>query len=336
MCGGKPKVDTKYQDFQMSEAKRARREEEERQARIKAGLERIAAVFEGGSYNPIDYDAMEAAEEANAQQWEERTKMAQNIRNNGTPLTGGINGGAPGYIGADRGGEFDPYARRINRPRGGGDNDHEGANAMWPLGQRALNEKMANAAMKGATNPADYIQKLIFNTGETVTHEGMNPILDQRRAAMEGYYLPQLDQQYQDAKDQLTFALARAGLVNSTAAGEKQADLSRKMGLASGDIMSRIASDIASTRSRMNQQRATIESGLRASGDASAAANQALQAAVTFRQDQPTLSPLGDLFYGIADTVGTAKNAQAVADIRKKATPPPLTSGSSGRVVWGS
>lgn len=168
--------------------------------------------------------------------------------------------------------------------------------------------------------------------GEARVYEGMTPYLEQRRKAQMDYYMPQLDRRRDDAQEQLTFALARAGLLNSTGAGERQADLSEDYALQRGSLLSRIASDIAGTQTQMNQQRSAIEAGLRASGDATAAANQALQAAVTFRQDQPQLDPLGHLFYGIAEGIGAARNGQEVERIKRLATPSPLNT-NSGRLV---
>lgn len=219
MCGGSPKVDTSYQDFQIAEAKRARAEEEARAARVDEGLAHIGAIFEGGTY---------------------------------------------------------------------GDN----------------------------------------------TYAGMQPILDQRKSALEGYYFPQLDRERDRATDELTFALSRAGLLNSTAAGDKQADLAEAYSMEKGKVLADIASDLAGTRTRMNQSRNAIEAGLRASGDASMAADQALQSAVTFRQDQPELNPIGHIFAGLSQGIGAAKNGYDVGRIKRLATPSPLT-GGSGRVVGG-
>lgn len=170
--------------------------------------------------------------------------------------------------------------------------------------------------------------------GAAKTYAGVQPILDQRREAMEGFYYPQLDDQAADARDQLTFALQRAGLLDSTAAGEKQADLQTQLGLERGNIASRIARDLAGQRTRMNQYRSSIESGLRASGDATRAANEALQAAVTFRDDMPDLNPIGNVFGGIAQGIGAYRQGFETGRIRRMATPKPLDRGT-GRVVGG-
>lgn len=223
MCGGSPSVDTSYQDFQKEEAERARREEEERQARVDTGLEQIAAIFEGGTYTPTD-------------------------------------------------------------------------------------------------------------GGDPITYEGMDPFLAQREQAQNDFYIPQLDKARGNATDELTFALARAGLLNSTVAGDRQAELAEDYALQKGSVLADIASDIAGTQTRMNQSRSAAEAALRASGDNTAAANQALQSAVTFRSEQPQLNPLGNVFFGISEGIGSARDAAEAERIRKLATPNPMKTGAS-RVV---
>ena len=160
----------------------------------------------------------------------------------------------------------------------------------------------------------------------------MDPVIEQRRAAMEGFYIPQLDQQFGQAKDDLTASLARAGQLTSSTAQTKQSDLAQAFALNRASIEGDIAGDLAGTRTRMNQQRQAIESGLRASGDATSAADAALNSAVTFRQDQPALSPLGNIFYGIGSGIGAATQGFDTGRIRRLATPNPL-GGGTGRVV---
>lgn len=165
------------------------------------------------------------------------------------------------------------------------------------------------------------------------TFEGMGDVLGQRRTAMEGFYRPQLDQQFRDAKDSLAFSLARAGQLASSTAGRRQGDLANAFALQGAALEGDIASDLASTQQRMNQQRAGIESALRASGDASSAADSALNTAVSFRQDQPALSPLGPLFYGLGEGIGAYRQGQQVGQVRRMATPSPLSAGTGRRVA---
>lgn len=152
-------------------------------------------------------------------------------------------------------------------------------------------------------------------------HAGMQPFLDQRRAAQEGFYLPLLDTRFKQKKDDITFALSRAGLGTSTAAGEKQADLSEAFALERGKIFSDISGNIAGATSKMQDQRASLESQLRASGDASAATNAALSRALTFSKEEDRVNPLGNIFMGLAQGIGAAKSGYGTGQVQSLSQP---------------
>lgn len=297
MCFGGPDIDTSYQDFAISEADRARQEEAARQARINSGLEHINAVFEGGTYAPIDFAATDAARasatDAATSQWQALVDAFNASR----PTTGG----------------------------GGGRDDRDPT--PTPTGPRPANpgtlEDFLAQALSG-------FQPIV---GEAQTYEGMQPVIDQRETAMRDYYLPQLDTERGKASDEMIFALSRAGLLNSTAAGEKTADLNRAYALQRGGILSDIAQDVAGTRTSMAQNRASIEAGLRASGDASLAADQALNSAVTFRSDLPDLNPIGNIFYGLSEGIGSANQGYQTGTIRRLSTPNPINNGSGRNIM---
>lgn len=161
---------------------------------------------------------------------------------------------------------------------------------------------------------------------------GTAPLMAQREQAQRDFYLPQLDRQKGRAKDDLTFALARAGLLNSSTAGERQADLGQDFALERGAALSRIASDISGRQTWMNQQRAAIEGGLRSSGDQTGATNQALAAMTSFSQDRPTMAPLGHLFAGVSEGIGSAQRGAEAERVRRTYGADPLRT-QSGRVV---
>lgn len=158
-------------------------------------------------------------------------------------------------------------------------------------------------------------------TDGTPARAGIQPFLDQRRSAMEGVHLPQLDTKYEQKKDDITFALARAGLGTSTAAGQKQADLSEAFALERGKIFSDIQGNISGATSKMQDQRAALEAQLRASGDASAATNAALARTLSFSKEQDTINPLGNIFMGLAQGIGSAKNGYGTGQVNNITQP---------------
>jgi hypothetical protein len=165
-----------------------------------------------------------------------------------------------------------------------------------------------------------------------VTYGGVQPYLDQREQAQKDYYLPQLQDQATNATKDLTYALQDAGLLTSTTAGERQADLGEQYALQEGNILAQIASDISGQETLLNQNRSSIEASLRASGDATAATNQALSSTQSFYNDMPELDPLAQLFAGITAGIGAASNGYQTGQVRAASTPQPLTT-SYGRNV---
>lgn len=153
-----------------------------------------------------------------------------------------------------------------------------------------------------------------------------------RRETLEGFYLPQLDERFSDAQENLSFGLARAGQLTSSTAGKRQGKLGELFGLERAKVDADISADVAATRGRMNSQRSALEAALRSSGDATAATNGALASAMTFREDQPTLNPIGNVFYGIAEGIGGLRDGYEAGRIRRLATPNPMGRGT-GRVV---
>jgi len=162
---------------------------------------------------------------------------------------------------------------------------------------------------------------------------GVEPYLTQRRADQKAVILPQLDEQRDDAKEGLAYALHRAGTLDSTMAGERQADLGTTFAREKANIMDRIAQDIASQRTSLNQARSSLESSLMATGDAKATTNEATRTLDAFRSQVPDLNPAGNIFAGIATGIGAAKQGAEARRIRALATPPPIN-GPASRTVY--
>jgi hypothetical protein len=132
---------------------------------------------------------------------------------------------------------------------------------------------------------------------------------DKRRDAYLGYYQPQLDDQFAKAKEQLTFALARAGTLNSTFAADKQGELQNKYATQQASVLSQANADVASAKSRINNEKSALVSQLNATGDADRISNEALARTQQLFQEKPAYNPLGDIFAGVAAGIGNAYGA---------------------------
>ncbi len=132
----------------------------------------------------------------------------------------------------------------------------------------------------------------------------------QRTTAYQDYYMPQLEDKFADARKNLTYALARAGILNSTAAGEKQAKLAEAYDNQRAAIQSKALADTDTMRSRVQSEKSALVSQLNATGDADQAALQATAATKMLFNQVPEYSPLGDIFSGFAAGIGNYQQAQ--------------------------
>lgn len=126
----------------------------------------------------------------------------------------------------------------------------------------------------------------------------------QRRQSFMDFYNPQLEDQYTKAQKDLTFALAEAGLLNSSIAGEKRGDLLKAYDTQRASLVSRADSDVNALKGRVQGEKSALVSQLNATGDAERASNEALSRTAAIYNEKPEYSPLGDLFGGIGQGIG--------------------------------
>ena len=110
------------------------------------------------------------------------------------------------------------------------------------------------------------------------------------------FAMPQAEKQYKEAQDELTFRLARAGTLNSSMAATNTADLARQNSLARAQVLSQGDSAAAALRNRVAQEKGALQQQLYATSDPDMAANAALTSSKGLGNDQPSYSPLGQLF----------------------------------------
>lgn len=278
--GGKPKVDDTALRIQQREARLAREREERRKKRIDRGMGDIASIFEGGRYKAGIEETKTFVGRPKIEVSRERI------------------GAAPGAVGGEN---FDPA--------GGEDSFAK----IFTVGDKTFDNRKDAAAYRKKLSPYEVTRKPIFERSK-----GVNPYLRQRRQALEGFYNPQLLEQSEAAQDDVTFALSRAGLTNSTVASDKKTELQREQALAAAKIAADIDSDIANTQSRFEQQRQALEAGLRASGDRSAAAEGATRAVANIQDEAPSFSILPDLFSGVAQGIGQYRENQQDAALTQR------------------
>lgn len=132
----------------------------------------------------------------------------------------------------------------------------------------------------------------------------------EREQAYLDFYEPQLTDQFKSAREQLAFALARAGLTNSTAAADKTAELDKQLATNRALIVSRAKDDVTGFKNRVNQEKSSLVSQLNATADATRISNDALGRTAQMFKEVPRYDPLGDIFLGVAQGIGGYYQAQ--------------------------
>ena len=122
------------------------------------------------------------------------------------------------------------------------------------------------------------------------------PFYDKYQNAELDYSLPQLQTQFQQAKDQTTYDLARAGTLRSSAAGKAQANMELQNATNEASLRTKADADTAALRQGIEGEHQTALNQLYATEDPSIAENAATTSVNASQLQTPNLSPLGDLF----------------------------------------
>lgn len=109
------------------------------------------------------------------------------------------------------------------------------------------------------------------------------------------YYNPQVDEQYGDTKEKLTFNLGRQGILGSSEAGDQFAKLEDKYGRERQSVANKALEAGQTARGNVEQQRNQLYSINNSTADPAAAASSARDAMKGITT-QPSLTSLDNLF----------------------------------------
>ncbi|MGO4314444.1 hypothetical protein [Agrobacterium sp. MCAB5] len=127
---------------------------------------------------------------------------------------------------------------------------------------------------------------------------------DQRRQSYLDYASPQLEDQYGKAQKELTFALSRGGLLNSSVRAEKAGELQQLYDTNKQKLADDALSQATQARTAVEDARGNLVSTLNATGDAEGAASSAITRASALSQPA-AYSPLSQLFAEFSAGLGT-------------------------------
>jgi hypothetical protein len=125
------------------------------------------------------------------------------------------------------------------------------------------------------------------------------------RNAMTGYYLPQVQDKYKEASDETTYALARAGTLNSSAAIDEVAELLKQKEDQEAKVYMAADQAVGEKKSEISQEMANAINMVNSVEDPEVAVSTALDRAENITSEPVDLSPLGDIFK--VATIGAAK-----------------------------
>jgi hypothetical protein len=167
--------------------------------------------------------------------------------------------------------------------------------------QRRMEDERQGRIRSG-TNKINYIFGKNFD----------EPFFAGRRDAYTNFATPQLNDQHKDANEQLTFDLARRGLIDSSTRADKTTELGKLYSQQKQGITDKAREYEAQTRNDVEDSRSNLLSTLSATGDAQGAARGALARADAL-STPPAYSPLSDMFLSFTEGLGTQAGLERAA-----------------------
>lgn len=159
---------------------------------------------------------------------------------------------------------------------------------------------------------------------------------DKRGSDYLSYVMPDIEKQAADQHENLIYALARTGNLDSSAANFKSAELAEAANKQRVAAANEAVNQENALRSQVEQARGNVVAELNATGNDTAAANSALRTVANLNQPAG-FSPLGNLFAAFADSVARigSRAGNGYNGLIGGGTPLFSTGSGSARVVGG-
>lgn len=323
---------------QQQDATDAKQKEADRQARIDKGLAAIKGAFHGTpvmktTTSPYDWSTFKAP-------------AAGGLTDaKGVPIASGVPQGytaarvpmAP--VSAKPGARVQGVQRasviQSRNPTGSGRGyDSGGAFTANAGGAGAGSEWGLTDASGKAYRPGDVFDVTAQTDTGQKTGGFDDAFYNKYKQSVLNYYMPQVADQYKDARTELTYRLQRAGIEDSSAANTEVARLSKQNDLNQANVYNQADTAAADLRSQVAGEESKATSQLYATEDPDVAATQATDATRNISLEQPNLSPLAGLFnvatVGGANILKGYNNQRLLGQLN---TPLPSKQGSGRSVV---
>lgn len=171
------------------------------------------------------------------------------------------------------------------------------------MGKKGGSQKQANIARYEEQQRQDNIRAGTSRIDQLFNGQFTDDYFNKQRDSFLNYANPQLESQYGDAQKELTYSLARSGLLDSSVRAEKEAELQKKYDLNKQQIADQALSYSTDARNNVEKSRSELIGLLNATGDAEGAANSAIARSQALSQPQ-AYSPLTQLFADFTSGLG--------------------------------
>lgn len=156
-----------------------------------------------------------------------------------------------------------------------------------------------------------------------------DPFYAQRATDYEAWAMPQVEQQYKKAQEQLLYALARQyGSTNTSEAAARQAQLAKDYGLAKTAQTEQGLALSNQARGNVENARSEILAQLNATADPASAASSAVRQNEILSRTDP-YTPLGELFANVTEGLAASQYPYGIMG------QPPTTYGKTTQPVTG-
>jgi hypothetical protein len=309
MCGKGDDGSEKMLQEQKREAAEARKKDEERRARIASAVDKIKGTYKGteimtpgtkaydwSTFKPRPAElasAYTAAEQGIPEGYTYGTKKVTTPGKAGTKSAGKIlpnpAGDRSGYTVVDARGvptQYDTYSQAS-----------AAAEAMTGGTGASTTTQKGFYGPDGVFHPEGSAFDIATQTGTGQFTGGFDDTFYKRISdAMTGYYLPQVQDKYKEASDETTYALARAGTLNSSAAIDKVSELLKQKEDQEAKVYNIADTAVGEKKSQIANEMAGLINQAHAVEDPEIAVSSALDRAENITAEAPDLSPLGDIF----------------------------------------
>lgn len=171
------------------------------------------------------------------------------------------------------------------------------------MGKNDAGEEAKQARREEEARQAE-IREGTTRINKTFNREFRPQFFKQQAESYKRFARPQLDRQFEDAGNELTYDLADRGLLDSSVRGEKTAELEELFETNRQDMIDRAREFSTTARNNVEDARSNLIMNLQATGDAEGAAKAALNRADALSRP-PAYSPLTDLFTSFTAGLGT-------------------------------